>query len=252
MNLRALVFLLVCAGSAAGQRLPENFDVQQAEREGRKLVAELLSLVPAGNYTNTGTLEINRTTPKARIEVPVRFTVQVRGDHWASLYEALDVQGNTLLQSFSILSEPNQPNRYFRGGLGDSDRGPPLTAEEVATLSFAGSDFWVGDLGLEFLRWPVQRLLKQELKRGQSCNVLESLNPAAPAGGYARVVSWLDIDTGGIVLAHAYDAQRKRMKEFAPKSFKKVNGQWQLKEMRIEDRKSRSRTILHFQVGSEE
>ena len=43
----------------------------------------------------------------------------------------------------------------------------------------------------------------------------------------------------------------KRMKEFAPKSFKKVDGQWHLREMRIEDLKSGSKTTLQFSVGEE-
>lgn len=251
MSARILGLLLLFTVGAVAQRLPENFDPQRAERQGRELVTELLSLVPAENYTNTGTLEIRRKPKKIRIEVPVRFTVQVRGNRWTSVYEALSTTNPTRLNTFSILNEPNQPARYFRGKPEDFDQATPMTADEVATLSFAGSDFWVGDLGIEFLRWPTQRLLKKELKRSQSCNVLESINPKAPANGYARVVSWLDIDTGGIVLAHAYNAQGKRMKEFAPKSFKKVNGQWQLKEMLIEDFKARSKTTLHFSVGEE-
>ena len=94
-------------------------------------------------------------------------------------------------------------------------------------------------------------LLKKELRRGQSCDVLESINPNPPEGGYARVVSWLDIDTGGIVFAEAYDADRDRLKEFAPKSFKKVDGQWQLKEMRMEDLRTHSRTSIRFDVEEE-
>lgn len=251
MSVRILFILLACTATAAAQRLPDDFDAQRAEREGRELVDELLSQAPAENHTNTGTLEIRRRSPKSVTEVPVRFTVQVHGNRWIGLYEALNSNGQSGLNTFSILNEPNQPSRYFRGKPEDFEQSTPMTAEEVATLPFAGSDFWVGDLGLEFLRWPVQRLLKKEIKRSQSCNVLESINPDAPAEGYARVVSWLDVDTGGIVLAHAYDAQRKRMKEFAPKSFKKVNGQWQLREMRIDDLKSRSKTTLHFSVGEE-
>lgn len=250
MSARFWFLLLMGAGTALAQRLPDNFDEQRAEQEGRELTAELLSQVPAGNYTNTGVLEIYQRGSNRTVEVPVRFTVRVHGDRWTSLYEALSGETNMSLTSFTILSAAGRPNRFYRGEPRDLEQATPLTAGEVATLRFAGSDFWVGDLGLEFLRWPVQRLLKKEMKRGQSCNVLESINPDASVGGYARVVSWLDIDTGGIVLAQAYDADRKRMKEFAPKSFKKVEGQWQLKEMRIEDFKSRSRTILHFEVGN--
>jgi hypothetical protein len=147
----------------------------------------------------------------------------------------------------TIVHQPGAPSHYFTGAKGST----PLTRDQVATLKFAGSDFWACDLGLEFLRWPVQRLLKKDMARGQSCNVLESLQPEVPNGGYARVVSWLDIDTGGIVLATAYDADGGIMKEFIPKRFKKVNGEWHLIEMRIEDRRSKSRTTILFDIEAE-
>jgi hypothetical protein len=119
---------------------------------------------------------------------------------------------------------------------------------DQAMIPFADSDFWVADLGLEFLHWPEQRLLKKEMRRGQFCNVLESLNPQLGAVGYRRVVSWLDIDTGGIVHSEAYDAKNKLLKEFDPKEFKKVSGRWELRGMEIRNLKERSRTRLEFDL----
>jgi len=248
MSLRILWLLLAGTVGVLAQRLPEDFDPARAAREGQALTAELLSQMPVDNYTNTGTLEIRSRGTKGSLEIPIRFTVRVHGTRWLSLYEAFPQPTNSQLNTLTIVHEPGQPSRYFQSRLEETDHVTPLSPAQVATLRFAGSDFWAGDLGLEFLHWPVQRLLKKELRRGQSCNVLESVDPNPPAGGYARVVSWLDIDTGGVVFAEAYDANRKRVKEFAPKSFKKVDGQWQLQEMRIEDLMSRSRTTLHFRV----
>ena len=248
MNLPALLLLLAGTLGATAQRLPDGFDHKRAAREGLELTTELLSQVPAENLTNTGRLLVGRG--KSAVEIPIRFTVQRMNGRWISVYEALTPDAGDSLTVLTVLHQPGQASCYFRGRPENPDHATPLNAEEVATLRFSKSDFWVGDLGLEFLRWPVQRLLKKELKRGQSCNVLESLNPDPPAGGYARVVSWLDIDTGGVVLAKAYDANRKRMKEFVPKRFKKVDGEWHLLEMRIEDVMSGSQTTILFDVGS--
>ena len=44
-------------------------------------------------------------------------------------------------------------------------------------IPFAGSDFWIADLGLEFFHWPEQKVLKKEFRRNCSCVVLESTNP---------------------------------------------------------------------------
>jgi len=107
----------------------------------------------------------------------------------------------------------------------------------------------VGDLGLEFLHWPKQLLLKHELRRSQSCDVLESTNPNPAPGAYARVVSWIDIDSGGIVHADAYDFKNELLKQFDPKELKKVRGQWQLEEMEIRNRQTGSRTRIELDLA---
>ena len=116
-------------------------------------------------------------------------------------------------------------------------------------VPFAGSDFWIADLGLEFIHWPRQLLLKQEMRRSRSCNVLASINPHPAPGGYSRVVSWFDIESGGIVLAQAFDVNDKLLKEFAPKEMKKVQGQWQLEEMEIRNMQTGSRTRVQFSLN---
>ena len=95
------------------------------------------------------------------------------------------------------------------------------------------------------------------MRRGRACKVLESTNPDLsstnpfPPIGYSRVVSWIDNESGGIVQAEAYDLNNKLLKEFAPKSFKKVNGQWELQEMEIRNVQAGSRTRLEFDLKKE-
>ena len=110
-------------------------------------------------------------------------------------------------------------------------RGSIISVDTTASL--AGSDFWVGDLGLEFLHWPAQKVLHGDTARGRLCKVLESTNPNPSTNGYSRVLSWIDNETLGIVKAEAYDANGKLLKEFLPKDIKKVNGQWQVGSMKI-------------------
>ena len=115
-------------------------------------------------------------------------------------------------------------------------------------IPFAGSDFWICDLGLEFFHWPEQKILKKEVKRSRGCTVLESTNPDPSTNGYSRVVSWIDNDGGGIVQAFAYDAQGKKLKEFYPNSVKKVNGQYQVSEMEMDNVQTGSRTRIEFDL----
>lgn len=78
--------------------------------------------------------------------------------------------------------------------------------------------------------------------------VLESTNPNPTAGGYSRVDSWIDEQTPGIVHAQAYGADGKLLKIFDPKSFKKVNGQWELQDMEIRNIQTGSRTRIEFDL----
>jgi hypothetical protein len=100
--------------------------------------------------------------------------------------------------------------------------------------------------GLEFFHWPGQRLLKREIKKGQSCDVLESRPGDVVTNGYSRVVSWIDRDTGGIVQADAYDVKGKLLKEFEVREFSKVNGEWRVTEVEMRNVQARTSTLLVF------
>ena len=69
---------------------------------------------------------------------------------------------------------------------------------------------------------------------------------------YARVVSWVDNESDGIVMAQSYNEFNKRLKEFEVQSFKKVEGVWQLKKMTIYDNLSDSRTTLEIDLEVDE
>ena len=117
-------------------------------------------------------------------------------------------------------------------------------------IPFAKSDFWLCDLGLEFFHWPAQKVLPNptRLKLGRAYTLLESSNPNPSTNGYSRVLSWIDKETGGVLAAEAYDFNGKLLKEFWPKTFKKVNGQWELQEMDIRNVQTGSRTRLEFDL----
>jgi hypothetical protein len=121
-------------------------------------------------------------------------------------------------------------------------------------LPFAGSDFWAVDLGLDFLHWPEQRVLRKQMRKGLSCDVLQSINPQPGKDGYSKVLSWIAINrTDDIVIVHAeaFDAEGKLLKEFDPKKVEKVNGVWQLEEMEIRNRQTGTRTRIEFNLDGQ-
>jgi hypothetical protein len=222
-------------------------DLAEAKAEGCALARQLCELRPAENFTNASTLII-RPGKGRRREFPLRTVTTLTETNWMAVYETLPGTNATECQRLIVTHHGLAPNGYAlstlqtNGGMALRD----LPAPALAMMPFANSDFWVVDLGLEFLHWPAQKLLKKELKKGQSCAVLESQNPEPATNTYSRVVSWIDIDTGGIVLAEAFDARGKLLKEFELKEAEKVNGQWKVSELQMRNAQTGSRTMLKF------
>jgi hypothetical protein len=220
-------------------------DLAKAQLEGQSLVKELLSRQPAEGMTNLAVLKI-RDAMGRRTEIPVRHRIIVHADRWQSIYEAMPTNENRI--RFEMTRTTAGTNQYrLSQSPGDSEA-VKLDSDASLMAPFASSDFWLADLALDFFHWPGQRLLKKEMRRGESCNVLESVKLQAVAPAYSRVVSWIDLDTGGIVHAEAFDTGGKLLKIFEPKRFQKVNGKWEVKELEIRNEQTDSRTTLVFEL----
>jgi hypothetical protein len=221
--------------AATGQIL---YDDVKAVELGRELVAQLRSLGPEASFTNTGTLVIK---PKRQPLIKVAYTcrVEVTETNWTSYYSA--ARGTNILPGFSVEHRAGQPNVY-------RDSAGKILSRAELDAPFAGSDFWLSDLGLEFFHWPEQRVPKWEMKRSFGCKALESRNPNATPDNYARVLSWIHDESGALIQAEAYDARGKLLKEFRPTAVQKVNGRHELKEMEIENVRTGSVTRLEFDL----
>jgi hypothetical protein len=233
---------LLLVGAADPPSKPSPLSPDEASKQGRALVADILSQKPAQNVTNTGALKIRDAKGK-RTEFAVRFEILLGQTGWKSCYikESEGMRGRTIL---TVAHNDGGTNEYF---LEEPGQARNLTGNETM-IPFANSDFWAADLGLEFFHWPEQHLMKTEMRRGRSCRVLESVNPQPAPGAYSRVLSWIDIESDGIIFAEAYDFKGKLLKEFAPKEIKKVKGQWQLEEMEMDNRQTGSRTRIEFNL----
>jgi len=231
---------------AAGARAELTNALSKAEVEGRELARQLCAAQPAENFTNSGVLKIRAAAGKR--EIPVKCTVTVSPTNWVSFYEIRNGFGT---ESLTVTRESSDNNcYYYHLDYGDQVKNSTLCGEGTI-IPFANSDFWLCDLGLEFFHWPGQKVFKKEVKRSRGCIVLESTNPSPATNAYSRVVSWIDHESGGIVQAEAYDFRNKLLKEFTPKSFKKVAGQWQLQEIEIRNVQTGSRTRIEFDLTGE-
>lgn len=205
---------------------------------------------PAGPTSSKGVLRIRREDGR-RITIPVEVQVMlINSNSWTTMYRAeFPDRRRETLSVINYLDGPSQFVLIRTSADGNITETNPEKPEELF-VPFAGTDFWIMDLGMAFLHWPDQRWVRRETRRTRTCNVLESRNPnpSATPGGYSRVLTWVDEETDGIVRAEAYDNRNRLLKEFSPGSFAKVGSHYELREMEIRNEQTDSRTTLQFQI----
>lgn len=229
----------VLAAAALAADLPPGVDPVKL---GQSLAHQLRSAAPSESAEFTGVLKIYK--PGFTNSVPIACKIDMRPDGWTVTYETRS-GGNQPPQRLAIKHLPGKPSIYlYAEGKGEWRE----LARHELTLPLAGSDFWLTDLGLEFLHWPQQRVTEFEMRRSRSCRVLESRDPKPVPGGYARVLSWIDVETDGILMAEAYGPKDDKLKAFEVGSFKKVKGEYQLQDMEIRNPRARTRTKLEFNL----
>jgi hypothetical protein len=231
-------------------------DLSDAKIQGFQLAQQLCEARPTESLTNAGVMTI-RDAKGNRMEFSLTYKIITAPTNWMSIYETAKTNSNGFASGtrLKIVHADNQPDDYTWNNSYSVDSAPVASGMgEVKwsgtqwTHPFPSGDFWAVDLGLEFFHWPEQKILKSEMRRGRPCKVLESTNPNPSPNGYSRVVSWIDNESGGIVHAEACDANGRLLKAFDPKSFKKVNGQWELQDMEIRNVQTGSRTRLEFDL----
>jgi hypothetical protein len=223
-----------------------------SNEEGQKLAAELRLMRPTEDFEVKGFLKIRDAAGK-RTRIPFNYRF-ISGDQtWQSIYE-IAAGGGAPAEKLAVAHTEGAPTRYWHSHA-NGTAGPVALAGDKAMVPFANSDFWLADLGLEFLHWPEQRIVheaKIKMRKSRPCNVLESINPGPNAAGYTRVRSWIDTKTGGVILAEAYGSDNQLLKEFEVGGLTKVSGRWELKDMEMRTAKTDSKTVLEFKYEQKE
>jgi hypothetical protein len=257
-RLRLLLLVSCLAVSALGQKQSESsvktLDPIEGDREAKKLLLEILAQRPDQTFTN-GLLKIRDREGNER-KVPVRFQTTLTPTNWAATYDVAGFNSRdekkSAITKAIITHNGSAPNEYLVFESGSTRTGPKKLPPEDTMRPFADSDFWLADLGLDFLHWPKQRVVKKEMYSSRYCAVLDSINPNPPRGAYARVRSWITAEPPHApARAEAYDSSGKRIKVFDVKSIERVNGQFQVDAVEMRNLQTGSRTIMEFDLGSD-
>jgi hypothetical protein len=242
----SLFIFLIIEPLFAAEVLRDNSFVDRGE--GVALVKEMLSRFPPENTQVLGLLKI-RPPDGPITEVPTKMVVRISTNGWEDIYETQPLPGRPG-EVLVIKHHGTQPSEYLFGRYEKRGAQPQLQPIAGAELfkQFAGSDFYIADLGLEFLHWPSQKIVKKEMRKSRSCRVVESVNPKPAPGMYSRVLSWIDFETSNLIMAQGYDADNRLLKEFSIRKISRNEGKAQVKEIEMRNDQTDSRTRLEFNL----
>lgn len=99
--------------------------------------------------------------------------------------------------------------------------------------SVRGTGITYEDLSLRFLYWKAPKLLGDEIIRTRKAWKIEvQAGRDSSQYGVARV--WIDQESGAVLRIEGYDRDGKLIRRFEVISAQKIDGQWMLKQMRVE------------------
>lgn len=217
--------------------------------EGQSLAAELRGLQIGIPGDISATLKIRKRGGE-RVERQVQKQSIQTEKGWNDLF-SVTADDETAKEWILIRHRNGESPSYLMA----NSKTLPMTDEEYQPLvkddamrPVGDSDFWVADLGLDFLHWPDQRIVpsKITMRKGIACKVLESARPTQSEKGYYKVRSWISSEYGGVIYAEAFDITNDKIKIFEVNDVEKIDGQWYLKELRIRNLRDRSTSSLEF------
>lgn len=187
-------------GAAARAQDPDPQDLlREARMASTGKEAEVHGQLRAGKVRTPFTLAVNFGKLRFAFEDPPRV-LEIRLDEESS--GVYDADGREMEKG---MQEP----------VAD---GAPVTAE---------------DLSMGFLYWPDARLLGKETVRTRSAWMIE-LRPGRRGSEFAVVRVWLDEASGALLRIEGFDWEGRLLRRFEVVSGQRIDGQWMLKQMRIE------------------
>lgn len=201
-----------------------------------ELMANLLARLPSKPITLTGELV---TTSEKDTKTQLNIIIQLRypQDATYTLYDAL---GKSLEQLTVHRNKGITTYRYLSG-----DPLAPAAAPALATRIQNTALSWM-DLTLGFLWWNGGKIIGRVEARGQPCYLLDRRSPQDEMAPYARVQLWVDTRISMLIQADGYDKMENLSRRLSIKSFKKINHEWMVKDLEVEDLNQHSTTLLRI------
>lgn len=201
-----------------------------------ELMSNLLARLPSKPVTLTGELLTSAETGETS---RLTITIQLRYPREAT-YTIGDAFGQPLEQ-LTVLRDGSRVSYLYLTG--DPLAGAPAPGLDQPVQHTALS--WM-DLTLGFLWWNGGKIIGQAENRGQTCYVLDRHAPVHAMAPYASMRLWVDTRVSMLMEAVGHNKLGEPFRRLSVKSFKKINHEWMVKDLEVENLVSRASTILRI------
>lgn len=199
-----------------------------------ELMAGLLARLPSKPILITGELVTTPVSgPKSKLGIDILLSYPRM-----ARYTLRDAFGRQSAQ-MTLTRNGSTYSCQYQQGESDPVSQAPAMGEAVADTALS----WM-DLTLGFLWWDGGVIIGREENRGQLCYVLDRHAPRDQTSSYASVRMWVDTRVSMLMQAEGYDKLGNCMRRLSVKSFKKINDEWMIKDLEVENLASSSKTIL--------
>jgi len=192
-----------------------------------QLLQDVVTQLPSSPITVSGNLLVRR-----RRGMPVATYLFELNANWGNTppqatYRIDDSFGQTLEQLTIIHGRHNS----YQYSIGD-----PLQPSTLKNLSapIQQTDLSWTDLTLAFLWWTGGEIIGEESIRTFDCYIIKVNAPINSNSNYAIVKIWISKKSHLMLKAEGYNAKNKLARRLWIKSCKKVNDQWMVKDMEIQ------------------
>jgi hypothetical protein len=200
-----------------------------------ELMARLLARLPSQPVRIEGELV---TVPAKGAKTRLSITIQLRYPHEAT-YTIGDVFGRALEQLTVQRDAAGKATYLYLAGHPPAATTPPPLSTRIQDTALT----WM-DLTLGFLWWSGGRIIGQEENRGQPCYVLDRRPPQGAMAPYSSVRLWVDKRASVLLQADAFDKLGEPARRLAVKSIKKINNEWMIKDLVVEELPTGAQTTL--------
>jgi hypothetical protein len=204
---------LLLAGSHTSMAEPEAEAILRAARVN-----------PLGNPTSLNA-RLRQGSASTPFRIVVDGTVRYEFDDPRQILTLeLDDSGSTLTEQSGGESSPVKPARFD-----EPVRGTGISYE---------------DLALKFLYWKNPKIIDEETIRTRRAWKFEIQAPRRGQSQYGVARLWIDKESGALLRMEGYDMRGRMIRRFEVVSAQKIDGQWMLKQMRIETLNPETRKVL--------